>query len=472
MRGRRVLAGALVAAAVVGVASTAGAGNVFSGATSTADGYETSGSDLVDADGLSATGKGVYVAVLDTGLAPSWKEYFPRDRVAEDLGKGFVQSLSFKAKNDQCAVTLQTGSVRESTFVGSSSTTHGTHVASTVIGFSYRSSFDALEGYPLPPIQVRGIAPDATVIPIRVLADYQLPALPKCSPAVPAQTVNFGTSAAIAAGIDYATSLAQRGYRPMVVNLSLGGLSGQVDPIEQAAIDRAIAAGVVVVAAASNGGERGLGSPGSYPPVITVGAVGWTREWVLPTTVLGSQPVPPRYRMFWLQGSDLGLPAGSGEVVEGDPSQVYVAPFSARALVPAGQQLDVMAPGSAVRGPGPGDPGYRRLPWWSNGLGDVKGPIFGNFRYASGTSQATPYVSAIAALLLEEDPSLTQDDVAQLLTSTALPLPSTGSAVVHDGSPVDPAWVDVSWDTDCSGVPCDPVGAGLVQAAAALAAIP
>ena len=42
------------------------------------------------------TGAGVYVAVLDTGLAPNWKDYFPAARVAAHLGKGFVQSVSAK----------------------------------------------------------------------------------------------------------------------------------------------------------------------------------------------------------------------------------------------------------------------------------------------------------------------------------------------------------------------------------------
>ena len=36
----------------------------------------------------------------------------------------------------------------------------------------------------------------------------------------------------------------------------------------QAAIDDAIAAGVIIVAAAGNDGEYGMGYPGAYPPVI------------------------------------------------------------------------------------------------------------------------------------------------------------------------------------------------------------
>ena len=54
-------------------------------------------------------------------------------------------------------------------------------MASTILGYFYRSNADVVNGFPLPPIVVRGIAPDVTVIPVRVLADYQIPALPKCT---------------------------------------------------------------------------------------------------------------------------------------------------------------------------------------------------------------------------------------------------------------------------------------------------
>ena len=33
-------------------------------------------------------------------------------------------------------------------------------------------------------------------------------------------------------------------------------------------------------------------------------------------------------------------------------------------------------------------------------------------------------------------------------------------------------FADISWDTDCDGTPCDPVGSGLLQVDEALAATP
>jgi hypothetical protein len=77
-------------------------------------------------------------------------------------------------------------------------------------------------------------------------------------------------------------------------------------------------------------------------------------------------------------------------------------------------------------------------------------------------------VAAVAALMLQHDPSLGQAQVESILKSTALAVPNSGSRNIYDGS----TNVTISWDTDCGGVTCDPVGAGLLQADAALAASP
>jgi subtilisin family serine protease len=141
--------------------------------------------------------------------------------------------------------------------------------------------------------------------------------------------------------------------------------------------------------------------------------------------------------------------------------EVYVTDFSSREL--PGQELDVLAPGSWVRGPFPGTPGFSHLPWWSKGIGDLVGGNVGNFYYAGGTSMATPHVASAAALLLEKDPSLSQEEVEDILKGTALPIPP-GSATVYDLSPV-PGLYTYSWEANATG-------AGLIQVDAALAATP
>lgn len=453
---------ALAAGIAVAVCSAAMAGNPFKTLTTTEGGYHTWDSDLVNVDAVSQTGHGVYVAVLDTGLVPNWKDYFPNERINTQLGTGFDQPVSFRvSKTDPCKLGVETGKLSQSTWVGSTGSTHGTHVTSTILGYGYYSNFDAVGGFPLPAIQVRGIAPDVTVIPVRVLADYQIPATPQCADAQPSSKATFGTDGMVAAGIRYATDLKRAGYSPMVINMSLGG-SGLAQ-VEKDAIDYAIANGVIVVAAAGNEGEAGMGFPGAYAPVISAGAIGWTGEWLKPTDGL------PRYRMWWLKDGDHVPPMlpGTGEV--GDPtlaSDIYVTDFSSRAL--PGQQLDVLAPGSWVRGPFPGTPGFNHLPWWSKGQGDLHGNNSGNFYYVGGTSMATPHTSAVAALIMQKNPNLTQAQVESILKSTALPLAASGSRDIFD---FDHA-ATITWDTDCGGTACDAVGSGVIQADAALSATP
>jgi len=455
---RRLGAAAAALVLIVALVPTASAAQPFAGVETTAGGYSTWDADLIDSEDVAPTGAGVYVAVLDTGLVPNWRDYFPAARIATKLGTGFDQSVTFKSAGDPCELDTEIGALRQTTWVGSIGSTHGTHVTSTILGYFYRSNSDAAAGYVLPPILVRGIAPDVTVIPVKVLADYQVPAMPQCTTPTPAQNVVFGTDAMVAAGIDYATDLAVAGYRPMVINMSLG--SSELAAVEQAAIDRAIANGVVVVAAAGNEGEVGMHYPGAYPPVISAGSVGWIGEWLRPGD-------GPRYRMWWLKYPDAPILPGTGDVA--DPTvvdDVYVSDFSSRAL--AGQELDVLAPGSWVRGPFGGDPGYNHLPWWSKGIGDLVGGNSGNFYYAGGTSMATPHVASLAALMLEMNPALTPAQVQSIMRATALSIPSSGSQAIWDNT----APATMTWDTDCDGVPCDPVGAGLVMADAAVAAVP
>jgi len=403
---------------------------------------DTWDADMVNSNITGYTGKGVYIAVLDTGLVPYWRDYFPVDRIATKLGKGLMEEVQV---DPQTGELVYAGFVHETSWVGSTYSTHGTHVTSTIIGYNYYAPADALGGFPLQPLFVKGIAPDATIIPVKVLSNYVLPGYAEGKELV------FGTDKAVAAGILYATDLKIQGYSPMVISMSLGSSESSTEINN--AIDFAIANGVIVVAAAGNAGDAGMDYPGAYAPVISAGASGWKYEWYYPTAL----PHLPRFRVWWLQDGTHGYKNIPEPTPAGD---VYITDFSSREK--PGQQLDVVAPGSWVRGPFPGFPGYDRLPWWSNGLGwYYSKPGLTNFFYVGGTSMATPHVSAIAAQMLEKNPTLTQGLVESIMKTTALPIPA-GSMLIYDIS-LTP--VTMTWGADATG-------SGLVQADLAVAAVP
>ncbi|HEU4513135.1 MAG TPA: S8 family serine peptidase [Nocardioidaceae bacterium] len=344
--------------------------------------WNTDQVDVYDVDGgareVAETGAGVYVAVLDTGLHSSWPYYFGEERIAEEYGvaigggggeKGSISHQPNKWSADQNG--------------------HGTHVTSTVIGYNLRGT------------AVAGVAPEATVIPVKVLNQN-----------------GSGWSSVVAAGIDYVTDLKTSGAlgdSPVVINMSLGGPDW--DALSQAAVTRALDAGVLIVAAAGNEGETGMGYPGAMPEVISVAAAGWTGEWM----PAGDRP--------WWYGSDVADPTSAEDA--------YITDFSSRAL--AGQDLDVAAPGSWIVGP------YQLNSQLS-------------YYYLGGTSMASPHVAGAVALMAERNPGLEQADAEAILESTAIPLPG-GSRQVLD--PNVGSMATVTWGDDASG-------SGLMDVPAAL----
>ena len=407
--------------------------------------------DMINSDVTGYTGKGVYVAVLDTGLAPNWKDYFPAKSIATDLGKGFKENIVW---DQELQTFVESGEVYEISWIGSTGSTHGTHVTSTILGYNYYAPADAAAGLPLMPVFVKGVAPDVTIVPVRVLADYTIGISHTDPVNYTDQKFVMGTDRAVAAGIRYATDLKIAGYSPMIITMSLGGPAPA--SVMEEAIDYAVENGVIVVASAGNEGDAGMGYPGAYSQVISVGACGWKYEWYGPDNVAP----PPRYRLWWLQDDTYGFNdvAEDSAALAGD---VYITDWSSREL--DGQQLDVVAPGSWVRGPYPGLPGYSHLPWWSNGWGWLMGMNPGNYYYLGGTSMAAPHVTGVAAQMLEKDPSLDQASVESILKDTALEIPA-GSMDIFDLSPVMD-WYTYTWGTNATG-------SGLIQADDALAAIP
>jgi serine protease len=167
----------------------------------------------------------VAVAILDTGVA--YEDFGPY-RKAPDWGNvTFLPGHDFINDDDH---------PNDDEF-------HGTHVASTVAEATNND-----EG-------MAGVAFDCAILPVKVL-----------------DANGSGDDFVVADGIDFAAGFSQGGSHPVkVINMSLGG-PGPSETIKRA-VDRAVQAGVVVVASAGNDGTRGIDYPAALPNVISVGAL-------------------------------------------------------------------------------------------------------------------------------------------------------------------------------------------------------
>lgn len=239
------------------------------------------GLDLIEADAAHATstGSGAVVAVVDSGVLASH----------EDLAGRLLPGFDFSDQPNDATPQDANG--------------HGTHVSGIIAA-------DANNGK-----GIEGVAPGAKILPIRVL-----------------DKDGSGTGATVAKGIDFAVA-----HHADVINLSLGGdavtsiVGG--DQAFTDAVNRAIAAGVVVVAAAGNDSLPICEQPATQGKLLCVGAV--DRRGM---------------RSFFSSSGDVVAPGGSGL---GGPSEDILSTYN------DGKYIDM-----------------------------------------AGTSQATPHVAGIAALLV------------------------------------------------------------------------
>lgn len=169
-------------------------------------------------------GKGVTVAVIDTGVAYADSR---KGKIARDFKETkFAKGHDFVNKDD----------------IPYDDQGHGTHVAGTIA-----ESTDNNEG-------VAGLAFESTVMPIKVLSAQ-----------------GGGTSADIGEGIRWAAD-----HGAKVINMSLGG--PYPDKLMGSACEYAYKKGVTIVCAAGNSGREGVGYPAGFPECIAVSAIGPTKQ--------------------------------------------------------------------------------------------------------------------------------------------------------------------------------------------------
>lgn len=181
-----------------------------------------------------------------------------------------------------------------------------------------------------------GAAPGASIMPVRVL-----------------DSSGTGSDSTIAEGLDWASS-----HGADVINLSLSGI--EPSPVLRAALESAVARGVVVVIAAGNTGDEVLQYPAAYAAEIP--------------GVLSVSATEDDGRLLEQRGDD-------------------------RTASSWNDAVSIAAPGREIIGP-------------SYGLNAA-------YVIGTGTSLAAPWVSGAAALLVQRHPGWTPEQVARRLTSTA-----------------------------------------------------
>jgi serine protease AprX len=361
-----------------------------------------------------STGKGIGVAVIDTGIDGDLPDFRA-------------------SQSDPSSRVIASAVVNPNATTAGDGNGHGTHVAGLIAGNgAARAGDDPLSGHYI------GIAPDANLISVKVSDD-----------------AGATTVLDVIYGLQFVLDHRHR-YGIRVVNLSLSSTvaeSAATDPLD-AAVESVWLHGVVVVAAAGNAGTAADAvsyAPGNDPYVISVGATddGGTRAF----------------------GDDAVASWSSRGVTQDGYAKPDV-------LAPGAHLVSTLAPGSAFVALCPAcveDGAYFRVGGTSMSAAVVSGAVAvllelhpgwtpDQVKGALRNSGATPPGSSVRAVRLQSAVGAWGSQLVsnQGLTPSSAIDPATGdvdparsswrAATWRDasGSALDADWAAASWRCDCS----------------------
>lgn len=349
------------------------------------------------------TGKGVTIAVMDTGVHPH------PDFDGRLLGQAdFVQGLPMAYDDNG----------------------HGTHVAGCAAGDGLMS-----EGIH------KGMASEANIVGIKVLSGK-----------------GSGRNSDIIKGLQWAIEN-KDDLNIRIINMSLGGPSSkdwENDPINQA-VKAAYEAGIIVLAAAGNEGpgRKTVGSPGNSPHAITVGAAD-DRETADPSddTMAGFSSRGPtkdgRHKPDIVAPGEhifAALAPGTAKMYSGMQNGVLHKAIKGLDDMPYEHLINL--PDETFAAMGLGGRTISRLRKDENTAqaefnrlldATTRTEIHPTMAYQAlpGTSMATPIAAGLVASMLEANPDLSPDQVMEILTTTANKLPGRWGPNSQGAGMIDP----------------------------------
>ncbi|MGW2724217.1 type VII secretion-associated serine protease mycosin [Streptomyces sp. NPDC001492] len=322
-------------------------------------------------------GRGITVAVLDTGVEADHPDLVGNVLPAKDM-------IGFGARQGDRAWAR-----------------HGTAMAGIIAGHGHGPGDG--DG-------VMGIAPEAKILPVRVILEDGDTARGKA---------RSTRGNALAEGIRWATD-----HGADVINLSLGddSASAHPEPAEDEAVQYALKKNVTVVASAGNGGDKGdhVSYPAAYPGVIAATAVDRfgvrasfsTRRWYATVSAPGDKIViaDPDHKYYEGWGTSAASAFVSGAVALIKAAHPGLTPAQIKQLLedtarnpPAGGRDDsrgfgLIDPAAAIKAAGHLEPKSLRAASYGE---KYFGPGPDESKSGDGTSDwAAPLAGSLGGVLL------------------------------------------------------------------------